>query len=188
MYMKISCLSERKYRECSIGEICNREKSDYWKSLLGEQNYKFLLNKYVNFTCYLNEVKYTANLKLISDDLLNYLIRDDKRGLHLDYNFTFNTASNQTAFRPKQDDSSSYMRCEYAQRAYTAHVISRSTQTGANVDCSYGHTYQFNTGSKYFMINSVWESGYREGGIYATRNYGYSYNANGKWSPDSIPE
>lgn len=84
MYMKISYLSERKYRECSIGEICNREKSDYWKSLLGEQNYKFLLNKYVNFTCYLNEVKYTANLKLISDDLLNYLIRDDKRGLHLE--------------------------------------------------------------------------------------------------------
>lgn len=104
------------------------------------------------------------------------------------YNFTFNTASNQTAFRPKQDDSSSYMRCEYAQRAYTAHVISRSTQTGANVDCSYGHTYQFNTGSKHFMINSVWETGYREGAIYATRNFGYSYNANGQWSPDSIPE
>ncbi len=102
------------------------------------------------------------------------------------YTFQFTTAYEVTAFRPKQDDSYSYMHCKFASRSYTAHVVSRSTQTGILQDCSYGRTYQFESGTTHPMLNSVWERGYREAAILATRDYAYSYSANGDWSPDSI--
>lgn len=99
------------------------------------------------------------------------------------YSYNFSNSAQLTGTRAKQDASSSYMSCSYAGAAYTAHVYSYQ---GGNVDCSYGHTYQFSTGVTKFMVNNVYERGYRNAGIYGTRNYGYSFTASGLWSPDSV--
>ncbi len=102
------------------------------------------------------------------------------------YEFKFTQYTANTGYRPKLDDSSSYMKCDYATYDYNAHVVSRSSQTGAMVDCSMGRHYYFSTGTTHYMINSVFENGYREGAILGTRNHSLNYSASGVWSPDSI--
>lgn len=102
------------------------------------------------------------------------------------YHFDFSGNRVVTNFRPKQDSSSVYMVCEKSAYSYTAHVISRSTQTAKEVDCSNGRAYLFNQGTTCFMENYVYEWGYGEAAIRASKNYNYNYFATGKWSPDSI--
>ncbi|MDD3278016.1 MAG: hypothetical protein PHG16_03930 [Lachnospiraceae bacterium] len=99
------------------------------------------------------------------------------------YSFNFSNATQLTGVRQKQDSTSSYMSCSYAGASYSAHVYSVQ---GGIVDCSFGHTYQFSSGVTSYMLNNVYERGYHNAGIYATRNYGYGYTAKGVWSPDSV--
>lgn len=101
-----------------------------------------------------------------------------------DFLFNFKNYFCTTGTLAKTDRTSSYMRCISAAKPYTAHVY--SNQGGQRVDCSYGHSYQFTTGTVQYMLNNVYEKGYRNAGIFATRNYGYTYSASGKWSPDSV--
>ena len=78
MDMRMSYLSERKYKECSQDTERNHDKSTYWGKLLGEQNFELLLKKNKNFAFYLNSADFKADLKSISDELFQYLTQDNE--------------------------------------------------------------------------------------------------------------
>lgn len=106
-----------------------------------------------------------------------------------DFSFTFNGAQKYTAAEQKMDTSKLYMKCNSitSGTSYTAHAIGYSPSTGKNVDCSRGYSYTFNKPAQsYYMTSWVYEDGYRWAKIAASPNYGYSFSASGKWSPDNV--
>ena len=105
------------------------------------------------------------------------------------FDFYFKTAAGgttKTELREKQDDSSAYMKCEKTTFPYTALVIASQSVDDYAFDVSDGHTYTFDNGTVYKMINYVYENNFKYAAIAAKRVYSYNYAANGLWSPDSV--
>lgn len=77
MNIKISYLSERVYTKiCQKKENNNLEKSSYWKKMIGERNFEYLLNNNDDFIHFLSGDEYTSEVNTISDSLLLYLIQE----------------------------------------------------------------------------------------------------------------
>ena len=104
--------------------------------------------------------------------------------------FSFSGTKQQTAWRAKTDDSNVYMKVENVGAQFTAHVIgsNNSTTNSTGTDCSRGYTYTVSAPGEYRMRNWVHDGppSYTYAAIYAAPTYGYSYYANGVWSPDSV--
>ena len=105
------------------------------------------------------------------------------------YSSDFNNAQKYTDKRAKEDTSKLYMKCTSIDsgKSYTAHAVGYSSYSSKTaVDCSRGKTYSFNqAGQYYYMTSWVKESGYNIAAIAGNPNYGYKFNASGKWSPDN---
>ena len=99
------------------------------------------------------------------------------------YSYDFSTKPDRTPVREKQDASSCYMSCYYAQGTYKAQVV--SVVNGLNVDCAGGNYYTFRTGTTHYLTNYVYENGYRNAAIFAIPEDA-GKTATGVWSPDSI--
>lgn len=114
---------------------------------------------------------------------------------HADTNFSFNFSGGQpqrTEFRSKQDATNVYMRVNGVAHSFTAHVVGSDSNTNPNpnlgIDCSNGYTYTITQPCTVRMRNWVYDGSHRYAyaAIYAAPSYGYSYNAYGVWSPDSV--
>lgn len=110
---------------------------------------------------------------------------------HWDTSFRFNFSGTrqQTAWRAKTDDSNVYMKVEHVEAQFTAHVVgSDNPIAAAGTDCSRGYTYTISVPGEYRMRNWVHDGtpSYTYAAIYAAPTYGYSYYADGLWSPDSV--
>lgn len=83
MDIRMSYLSERRFVACNQETALIKEKSDYWKKLLGDHTFELLIKKNKNFICYLNETEYITDCKSVSEGLFQYLICDDKSEIQL---------------------------------------------------------------------------------------------------------
>ncbi|MBR4059307.1 MAG: hypothetical protein IKK03_05645 [Lachnospiraceae bacterium] len=106
-----------------------------------------------------------------------------------EYTFEFENEQLYTRLRAKQDNTSSYMKCNTCTTgtSYTAHVVAANRDTNTPYyDVSNGHTYLFTANTTYKMINYAYEYGYSYAAIACSPNYTYQFTASGLWSPDSV--
>lgn len=129
---------------------------------------------------------------LFSLTMLPAFASNSRENNHEDTYFRFNFSGGtrqQTAWRAKTDDSNVYMKVEHVEAQFTAHVVGSNNPTAtAGTDCSRGYTYTISAPGEYRMRNWVHDGtpSYTYAAIYAAPTYGYSYYADGLWSPDSV--
>ncbi len=104
------------------------------------------------------------------------------------FEFDFCGEHKFTEFRDKEDNTSSYMKCNSCTSgtSYTAHVVGLDLYAAGIFDASRGHVYVFTEGTTCKLINYVYEDGYEYAAIEAAPNYLYEFSASGLWSPDSV--
>lgn len=116
---------------------------------------------------------------------------------HTDTKFHFRFAGSNwvTPFREKEDESSVYMNCEYADAEYTARVEACKNggfPSSGKVDVSHGYRYSFETDTVHFMLSWAKEYGDKQkwpttyAGVVGIPSKTSAYDAIGLWSPDSI--
>lgn len=93
-----------------------------------------------------------------------------------------------TEYRAKLDDTSSYMKCTDASgKSYTAWVQASDPVNNPYYGTDVGSKkYTFLSGSERWMVNYVYENGYRYARIEGQPNYSGTYKVTGVWSPDSV--
>lgn len=83
---KISYLSERIYEEIERPqENISLEEWSYWRKMLGESTFKYLLNNKQKFKAFLYDSEYTVEANTISDNLLKFLLQKKKDKKELIY-------------------------------------------------------------------------------------------------------
>ena len=118
-----------------------------------------------------------------------------------DWTFTYATGGNMYATkdgRQKQDDSSSYMKCnsyshignQGSGNSYygTAHgaVSKESSYSNRMYNGKVSTRYMFTSGTTKYMTNYIYESSCRWAKIYCESGYTSYATFSGVWSPDSV--
>jgi hypothetical protein len=106
------------------------------------------------------------------------------------FGFHFNRGYNRTEARAKEDATSAFMNCKWADNTvYDARVYASPDLTGTPFDVSGGHVYRFTQGTHGYLINYAYETAQQYGTDCYALIQGERISgtfANGTWSPDSI--